>query len=101
MTGALETQLFVTREKHLSRVHYPDDIGVQSGDLLLGLFGVNYPFVLRQVSKADAGDQPAYQMINIAYLADHKFGHSFLDGITPTSKWEDYESYGIREYRIV
>ena len=97
-----EHRVFITKENHVGMTYHPDPDGVRKGDVLVGLFGLNLPFVLRPVpGTLDEHGIPSYQMINIAHVAHHKFEHDFLGEITPGSKWSDYEKFGIREYRIV
>ncbi|KAL1594059.1 hypothetical protein SLS59_009090 [Nothophoma quercina] len=95
-------RVFITKENHVGMIYHPDPNGVRKGDVLVGLFGINFPFVLRPVpGTIDEQGIPSYQMINMAHVAHHKFEHDFLGEITPDSKWSDYEKFGIREYRII
>lgn len=97
-----EHRVFVTKENHVGMTYHPDSDGVRKGDVLVGLFGINFPFVLRPVpGTLNEHGIPSYQMINIAHVAHHKLEHDFLGEITPDSKWSDYEKFGIREYRII
>jgi hypothetical protein len=41
--------------------------GVVQGDVLVGLFGIMLPFVLR-------GGEEEWRMVNVAYIADHQLG---------------------------
>ncbi|KAH7391079.1 heterokaryon incompatibility protein-domain-containing protein [Phaeosphaeria sp. MPI-PUGE-AT-0046c] len=92
----------------------PDD-GVRPGDVVVGLFGIKFPFILRPNSDT------SYTMINVAGVDQHRWGHDFLrntedimissddywgDSIgvarsKPTATWKDYEEYGMKEYVIV
>jgi hypothetical protein len=49
MSSAAEKIFFVTNTGHVGRVYHPDPLnGVRPGDVVVGLFGINFPFVLRR-----------------------------------------------------
>jgi hypothetical protein len=48
-------------------------IGVEEGDILAGLFGIDLPFILRS-----AGNEQ-YTMVNIAHVMDHEVGPPWRD----------------------
>jgi hypothetical protein len=98
--------LFVTDKGQVGVSYHPDYVnGIRTGDMVVGLFGVNFPFILRQ------NDNDTYQMINVARITDVVWGHEFLRNtrehvrmppLYPEGKsWEDYQLYGMREYAIV
>lgn len=98
--GRANRIIFTTEEGHVGALYHPDPlVGVQSGDVVVGLFGTNVPFVLRPVPKMD-GEEQTYTMVNLAYVAGHKCGHEFVANPEPGAKWEDSEQYGLREYTI-
>ncbi|OAK97710.1 HET-domain-containing protein [Phaeosphaeriaceae sp. SRC1lsM3a] len=92
----------------------PSD-GVRPGDVVVGLFGINFPFILRPNSDV------SYKMINVASATRHRWGHDFLKNTEddlanelgswmqglrasrnmPTATWKDYEKYGMKEYVLV
>lgn len=47
---------------------------VQPGDQLVGLFGINFPMILRW------GRSPGYTMVCVTHLGCHEWGHDFLRG---------------------
>lgn len=59
--------LFTTASSHCGKSYHPDPGGVRAGDALVGLFGVDFPFLLRPI------EDGKYGMINVAYLADHRW----------------------------
>lgn len=93
--------LFVTREGHVGLSYHPDAInGIRPGDVVVGLFGINLPFILRRsVSSKD------YNMVNIAFVAHHICSHPALkdapEGTTENDVWENLEKFGLQEYTIV
>jgi hypothetical protein len=96
-----EKTLFVTKESHVAISYHPDPIqGIRPGDVVVGLFGVSIPFILRP---ADSGEE--YQMVNVAYVADHNYCHAALEstpkGTTQDDVWNDLAKFGLQEYRIV
>jgi hypothetical protein len=105
--------VFVTADK-VGSVYHPDlKNAIHPGDQVVVLFGVNLPFILRQ------NNDHTYQMINVARMVNHKWGHDFLwntdtmlcqpyshprdeDKAAKLScHWEDYEAHGLTEYAIV
>ncbi|KAH7079908.1 heterokaryon incompatibility protein-domain-containing protein [Paraphoma chrysanthemicola] len=116
--------LFVTSDRQIGLSYHPDFTnGICVGDIIAGLFGVNFPFILRPL-----GDG-THRMINVVGLANHDWGHEFLgngignfDGIFNDSanvqqrnhgwrsnprkydkgaSWEDYKNHGMVEFTIV
>ncbi|KAF2126584.1 hypothetical protein P153DRAFT_369281 [Dothidotthia symphoricarpi CBS 119687] len=88
--------LFMTEDGQIGEVYHPDRInGIRSGDQLVGLFGINMPFILRPGPRG-------YEMINMAHLPQlEKLGHEFMENATPEATWRDLEKYGMKEYVIV
>ncbi|KAF1934846.1 hypothetical protein EJ02DRAFT_488412 [Clathrospora elynae] len=107
--------LFVTNEGHIGLSYHPDAVdGIRESDILTGLFGINVPFILRQIQLGnddhsddipdeapDERTQPIsqsrYQMINIALVANHKYGHNFVESAAPGTKWQYFKASGMRE----
>lgn len=104
LRGHLDRIIFTTKDGHLGALYHPDPLtSVQLGDVVVGLFGMNYPFVLHPLPRKAGGEQ-TYAMVNIAYLADHTYGHDFVSSSTnsePGTKWEEFERFGLREYTIL
>lgn len=70
---------------------------LEPGDLLVGLFGIMYPVILR---KAEAD---TYTMLNVAHVAEHTLGHT-CDCGSPTegeSEEENRAKCGHRIFTIV
>lgn len=93
--------IFVTDTGKVGTVYHPDyKNGIRPGDVVVGLFRQNLPFVLRQV-----GSTGECQMINAANLTRHRFGRVALDeapeSVTELDVWGDLERYGLEEYVIV
>lgn len=108
LAGRKDDILFVTTEGHVGVTHHPDCAhGVRPGDIVVGLFGISYPFILRSVSGSHK-NTPAYRMINGAYMAEHQWGHDFvqeavkqvLSGAKPP-RWSEFHKFGIKEYTII
>lgn len=98
---AADKMLFVTAERQVGMAYHPDfDNGIRPGDIVVGLFGINYPFVLRKVP-GETGSKPLYTMINTAYIANHIYGHGFVENAPPKAKWRDFKIFGLEEYRII
>lgn len=103
--------VFVTDEGHVGlSYHEEPQAGIRGGDVLVGLFGVNFPFILRL---RDSGPGVTYQMVNVASVANHQWGHHFLGNVftasgypavkafSPDVSWEEFEKCGMKEYIIV
>jgi hypothetical protein len=93
------TVLF-TSEGHICLSYHPDAVnGFRPGDILVGLFGANIPFILRPLPSGKD-----FQMINVAYVFNHVCCRSILVDIpeeTPAEYiWNNLEQYGLREYTI-
>lgn len=72
--------LFLTNNGHMGVTEGP----VIEGDLLVGLFGINFPAVLRGVDEA-------FKMVNIAHVAHHDLGHKDIPrGATNDDLLGDY-----------
>jgi hypothetical protein len=93
--------IFVTSEGHVGMVYHPDIInGIHPGDVVVGLFGINLPFVLRRAS-----DGNNYEIINIAYIGEHMYSQPALVGLpeetTEKDIWDNLRTYGLEKYTIV
>ncbi|XPS79688.1 hypothetical protein M3J09_011662 [Ascochyta lentis] len=106
--GCRNRILFVTNEGHVGCSYHPDAAnGIRAGDVITGLFGLNVPFILRSVS-TPAGlstvkrdDYPEkYQMINMAHVGAHTYGHDFIENAPAGAKWQEFSGLGLREYSI-
>jgi hypothetical protein len=113
--------LFVTDSHEIGLAYHPNAAhGIRSGDIIGGLFGVSFPFVLRPT------DDGQYRMINVARVFGMEWGHVFLGNQEAQSDlqseevrrtqqlhrredlkaateitWRDYEHHGMREFVIV
>jgi hypothetical protein len=96
--------IFMTDNTDYGLVYHPDHRdGIRVGDLLVGLFGINFPFILRK------NNDGTYRIINVAGARNHQWGHDFLKtrredlGTEKAAgqSWKDYEKYGLQEYVIV
>lgn len=110
---------FATSSGEFGLTYHPDPIhGVRPGDVVVGLFGLNFPFLLRP------NDDKTWTMINVVGITSHTWGHTFLMNTETimntydhsgnnwkqfahvpkgenTGTWKDYEEYGMEEYVIV
>jgi hypothetical protein len=92
--------------------HEGASAGVRSGDVLVGLFGVNLPFNLR----CNNDESSTHSMIQNASVANHQWGHEFLgntfdpwgvpprgdvQSFDPKVMWKDFEKFGMKEYTII
>lgn len=101
LSGHEECHLFFTDDDKVGITYHPDlEDGVRAGDVLAGLLGINFPFVLRAVDEG-LDDRPTYTMINVAHVADHKWQHDFLKDAQPSARWSDFEECGLKEYTII
>ena len=101
LSGHEESYLFVTDTNQVGIAYHPDpEDGIRVGDEVAGLFGINFPFVLRPVTGGFDGS-PAYTVVNIAHIADHQWGHDFLKGVGSDAQWSDFGEYGLRGYTLV
>ena len=87
--------LFVTDSGHIGLSYHPNlDNSIRTGDLVIGFFGVNYPFLLRPVATG-------YEMINVAHIAGHEWGHGFVEQGEVSGDWTELEQCELREFTIV
>lgn len=92
---------FVTEEGDVGRAYHPDfENGIRAGDVIVGLFGINFPFILRKVPAED-GEEAVYTMVNVAYITGHEWGHAFIESAPDDAEWPDIEQYGLQRYTIV
>lgn len=92
---------FVTEEGDVGRAYHPDfENGIRAGDVIVGLFGINFPFILRKVPAED-GEETVYTMVNVAYITGHEWGHAFIESAPDDAEWPDIEQYGLQRYTIV
>ena len=109
--------VFVTDTNMVGLCAHEDPItGIKEGDVLVGLFGINFPFILRR----NPDEAERHSLIGIASVANHEWGHDFLgntfkhiderlanpyDG--PEVKfeadvtWKDFEKHGLTEITII
>jgi hypothetical protein len=93
--------LFVTSDGHMGFSYHSDTTnGIRPGDVVVGLFSSNVPFILR---RNQSGKD--YQMINIACVGDHVCSHPAIDKAleetTAEDIWSDLGKFGVEEYIIV
>ena len=97
----IDTVAFVTEEGQVGRAYHPDfENGIRAGDVVVGLFGINYPFILRKVPAED-GEEVVYTMVNVAYITGHEWGHDFIESAPDDAEWPNIEEYGLQRYTIV
>ncbi|KAF2624862.1 hypothetical protein BU25DRAFT_450306 [Macroventuria anomochaeta] len=100
--------MFVTEEGDVGIIYHPDCAnGIRPGDIVVGLFGINYPFILRLVPRA-AKEKLMYTMINVAHVADHLWGYDFVqEAVEKVEKgeepprWSDFERFGSKGCTIM
>jgi hypothetical protein len=66
--------------------------GVQPGDQLVGLFGINFPMIPRWIKS------PGYTMVCVAHLGCHEWGHEFLRGTIDYSMLS--KRFGMKVFKI-
>lgn len=97
----VDNVVFVTEEGQVGRAYHPDfENGIRAGDVVVGLFGINYPFILRKVPAED-GEEAVYTMVNVAYIVNHQWGHDFVESAPYGTEWPNIEEYGLQRYTIV
>ncbi|KAF2995209.1 hypothetical protein E8E13_001376 [Curvularia kusanoi] len=100
LSGHEECTLFFTDDDRVGIAYHGDlDNGIRVGDEVVGLLGINFPFILRH-SSADSGDGMVYTMVNLAHIANHVWEHEFLEDAGIDAQWSDYEDHGLRQYTI-
>jgi hypothetical protein len=114
--------IFITENNKIGLTYHPDYVnGIRPGDLVVGLFGINFPFILRPTGDGH------HQMINVARVHGIGWGHEFLGNqdncfeVLPLDEiqiiqrnnrkahrkyasditWRDYEHHVMREFIIV
>lgn len=91
--------IFVTDTGKFGQSYYPEQDAIRAGDVLVGLFGNNFPFILRPTSAEK------YKMINVAYVIDHEWGelHPVIESsLTESSdSWSGLENCDHRVYEIL
>ncbi|KAJ4985742.1 heterokaryon incompatibility protein [Stagonosporopsis vannaccii] len=101
LSGHEGCHLFLTDNDAVGITYHPDTThGVRQGDEVVGLLGINFPFILRPV-REKLGDNPVYKMINVAHVADHQWEHDFLQNAAADAQWSDFTKYGLKKYAIV
>jgi hypothetical protein len=66
-----------------------------------GLFGINYPFILRpEPYKRAPQFWDAYRMVEVAHVADHCWGLAFFESAPKGTHWRQFEENGLREFFI-
>lgn len=101
LSGHEECHLFFTDDDNVGITYHPDlEDGVHPGDIVAGLLGINFPFVLRPL-KSRRPNSPVYAMVNIAHVADHQWEHDFLQVAGPDAQWSDFGKYGMERYTIL
>lgn len=101
LSGHEECHLFLMDNDGIGITYHPDfNNGVREGDEVVGLLGINFPFILRPVLDKISGG-PAYMMINVAHVADHQWEHEFLKNSGKTAQWSDFRDYGLKKYTII
>ncbi|KAH7086212.1 heterokaryon incompatibility protein-domain-containing protein [Paraphoma chrysanthemicola] len=120
-TQTYQRTLFVATDGCIGLSYHPDHVNdIRPGDIVVGLFAINFPFILRAV-----GDG-TFRMINVAGPLNHRWGHKFLKNeefqsffeesnirqrthgwrsgrrkFEPGASWEDYKEHGMVEFTIV
>ena len=69
------------------------DKRIRPGDHVVGLFGLNWPFMLK---KTESGQ---WNMISVVRIGGHQYGHDRPD--EKTSREEFIRLNGLEEYEIV
>jgi hypothetical protein len=99
--SACDKIIFTTSTGRVGLAYHPDvATGIRPNDIVVGLFDLNLPFVLR---KAELENH--YQMVNVAYINEHAWFHPALestpDGTTEAHIWQNLDEYGLEEFRII
>lgn len=101
LSGHEECHVYFTDADMVGIVYHSDSVeGIRAGDKVVGLFGINFPFILRAAPGGQDSSQ-VYTMLNLTHIADHKWEHDFLMDAGPDARWSDFEKDGLKEYVIV
>jgi hypothetical protein len=95
-TNTSDGTIFVTGEGDLGGSYHPDSIGIQAGDILVALFGVEVPFILRPILETST-----YQMLNVANMPGWGLDPLELRFTLPTGTRKDFAAGRHEEYAIV
>ena len=69
--------------------------------MLVGLFGINYPFLLKpKVDLATSKFDDTYELISVAHVEDHRWGHDFVESAPEGTHWSEFAKNGLREFVI-
>lgn len=80
--------LFLTNTGRVGLTYHSDiGNGVRPGDDVAGLFGIDFPFILRRSPGANS-----LSMINVAHVARHEWGHKSA-GLNSQGSYRDSEEY--------
>jgi hypothetical protein len=87
-------------------VSYHEDLvdGIQTGDHLVGLFGVNFPFILsrNREDNSSSKEHTTHRIVNVARVASQTWGHEFLGNgpVQPfTCYSDDYDRVNLGKYK--
>lgn len=88
--------LFVTDTGKFGQSYHPEKDGIRVGEVLVGLFGNDFPFLLRPMGVEQ------YEILNVAYVVDHEWGELHTVLRNPENRsWSDIEDHGLRVYEIL
>jgi hypothetical protein len=88
--ACLDNTFFVSDTQRIGRCIGP----VAKGDVLVGLFGIDIPFILRK-------EDDEYIMIGIAHVADHSYKHVNVPHANGKNTSKKAQSHNIQEFRMV
>ncbi|KAJ4299359.1 hypothetical protein N0V90_004604 [Kalmusia sp. IMI 367209] len=89
--------LFVTDTGRVGLSYHPDiKYGIRNGDIVTGLFGINFPFILR----ATPGET-SLTMVNVAHVAAHEWHKVSVECAAEITDSRSLQSRGLTEYIIV
>lgn len=71
-----------------------DDVPVESGDVVCGLFGIQMPFVLRRAAAS-------YTMVGIAHIGGHTYEHATVESSSGALYSAGTDFKNTRRYDII
>jgi hypothetical protein len=90
LSSCLDNTFFLTRTRRIGRC-----IGtIAQGDLLVGLFGINIPFVLRR-------KDGAFSMVSVAHVGGHQYDYISIENASGKSGLGNLGTSSSKAFTIV
>lgn len=87
--------LFTTDKNYKERSYHPATDGIQPDDILVALFAIEFPFILRPLQDG------TYSIVNAAYICNHLWGSDRPRDRLLGHDWSNLDSLGLQVFEIV